>query len=329
MYSDGSAKDITSSSTGTAYTSSDPTRVKVDTEGNITILDNATAGTVTITAKNGNFQKAAVITIVKDLSTEIKGLTVTPGTVTLKAGYEQQLSAIATMGDGSSKDVTAGSEGTVYTSSAPTRATVDVDGKITIQPGAAAGTVTITAKNGTYQKAAVITIVKDLSTEIKGLTVTPGTVTLKAGDEQQLSAIATMGDGSSKDVTAGSEGTVYTSSAPTRAMVDGDGKITILTGAAGTVTITAKNGTYQKATVITIVKDLSTEIKGLTVTPGTVTLKAGDEQQLSVIATLGDGNPKDVTLGSEGTTYTSSAPTRASVDGDGKITILTGGQQER
>ena len=175
------------------------------------------------------------------------------------------------------------------------------------------------------QKATVITIVKDLSTEIKGLTVTPGTVTLKAGDEQQLSVIATLGDGNPKDVTLGSEGTTYTSSAPTRASVDGDGKITIQAGAAaGTVTITAKNGAYQKSTVITIVKDPSTEIKGLSVTPGTVTLKAGDEQQLSVIATMGDGNPKDVTLGSEGTTYTSSAPTRASVDGDGKITIQDG-----
>lgn len=64
------------------------------------------------------------------------------------------------MGDGSQKDVTAGSEGTVYTSSAPTRATVDADGKITIQNGAAAGTVTITAKNGILTKTTVVTISK-------------------------------------------------------------------------------------------------------------------------------------------------------------------------
>ncbi|MCP3761226.1 Ig-like domain-containing protein, partial [Domibacillus sp. A3M-37] len=153
-------KDVTASSEGTVYTSSAPTRATVDAEGKVTIPLTSTAGTVTITAKIGAFQKAVVLTLVKDPAKEIKSLTVTPGTATLKFGASQQLTVTATMGDGSQKDVTSSSEGIVYTSSAPTRAAVDAEGKVTIPLTSTAGTVTITAKYGTLIKTTVITLVK-------------------------------------------------------------------------------------------------------------------------------------------------------------------------
>ncbi|MGG3471674.1 Ig-like domain-containing protein, partial [Neobacillus pocheonensis] len=312
---DGRLKDVTASSAGTMYTSSNSARAMVDAEGKITIPGTATAGTVTISAKNGIYQSTVVVTVGKNPANEISSVAVVPGTVTLTAGATQQLTVTATMGDGNLKDVTASSTGTVYTSSNTDRATVDAEGKITIPSTATAGTVTITAKNGTYQSTVIVTVGKNLANEIKSLALTPGTVTLTAGATQQLSVTATMGDGSLKDVTASSAGTMYTSSNSARAMVDAEGKITIPgTATAGTVTITAKNGTYQSTIVVTVEKNPANEISSVAVVPGTVTLTAGATQQLTVTATMGDGNLKDVTASSTGTVYTSSNTDRATVD---------------
>ncbi len=319
---DDSLVDLTSSSKGTTYTSSIPEQATVDAEGKITIAKFATAGTVVITAKNGTLQSKSVISIVNNPAKEIKSIAVSPSTVTLSAGKTQQLVVTATMGDGKKKDMTASSEGTLYTSSNTARATVDTEGKITIPSSATLGTVTITAKIGTFQSVVNLTVGKDPATEIKSITVTPSTVTLSAEDIQQLTVNAVMGDDSLVDLTSSSKGTTYISSNTTQATVDAEGKITIAKFAtAGTVVITAKNGTLQSKSVISIVNNPAKEIKSIVVSPSTVALSAGKTQQLVVTATMGDGKKKDMTASSEGTLYTSSNTARAIVDTEGKITI--------
>ncbi|MFB5282829.1 Ig domain-containing protein [Peribacillus sp. Hz7] len=320
---DGTTKDVTASSKGTKYTSSSSARATVDGEGKVTIVPNAPAGNVTITATNGNFKATSIITVEEDPSTVVKNIKVTPGTATLKAGDTQQLTVRLVMGDGSEKDVTASSEGTKYTSSTTARATVDGEGKVTIVPNAPAGNVTITATNGNFKATSIITVEEDPSTVVKSIKVTPGTATLKAGDTQQLTVKLVMGDGSEKDVTASSKGTKYTSSTTARATVDGEGKVTIVPNApAGNVTITATNGNFKATSIITVEEDPSTVVKNIKVTPGTATLKAGDTQQLTVRLVMGDGSEKDVTASSKGTKYTSSTTARATVDGEGKVTIV-------
>ncbi|WP_068620583.1 Ig-like domain-containing protein [Paenibacillus tuaregi] len=319
---DGSLKDMTSSSEGTVYTSSNTARATVDAEGLITIPANATMGTVTITVKNGISQSTVNVTVGKDPATDMKSIAVTPGTVTLAPGDAKQILVTATMGDGSVKDVTASSKGTVYTSSIPTRALVDTEGNITIPSNATFGTVVITAKNGILQSTVTVTVGKNPATEMKSVAISPSSITLAAGGTQQLTVTATMGDGSQKDVTASTKGTIYTSSNINRAVVDTEGNITIPSNATlGTVVITAKNGIFQSTVIVTVGKNMVAEVKGITVTPDTVTLAAGDVRQLSVIATMGDGSLKDVTSSSEGTVYTSSNSSRAMVDAEGKVTI--------
>ncbi|MNT31998.1 hypothetical protein D3C72_1678580 [compost metagenome] len=132
----------------------------VDAEGNITIPSNATLGTVVITAKNGILQSTVTVTVGKSIATQISSITVTPDTLTLVAGDIRQLVVTATMGNGSLKDITASSEGTVYISSNSARAIVDAEGKVTIPSNPSLGTVTITVKNGIYTKTVVITVVK-------------------------------------------------------------------------------------------------------------------------------------------------------------------------
>ncbi|MNM60956.1 Bacterial Ig-like domain (group 2) [compost metagenome] len=319
---DGNLKDMTSSSTGTVYTSSNTARALVDAEGLITIPLNATFGTVTITVKNGISQATVTVTVGKDPATEIKSIAVTPATVSLVGGDTRQLTVNATMGDGHTKDVTGSIEGTVYLSSNADRAVVDAEGKVTIPKYATAGTVVVTAKNGTFQSTTVVTVLRNPATEIKSIAVTPATVTLAAGFTKQLVVTATMGDGNLKDMTSSSEGTVYTSSNTARALVDAEGLISIPANATfGTVTITVKNGISQATVTVTVGKDPATDMKSITVTPGTITLAPGDAKQLLVNATMGDGSLKDVTASSKGTVYTSSIPARALVDTEGNVTI--------
>ncbi|MCP3761227.1 Ig-like domain-containing protein, partial [Domibacillus sp. A3M-37] len=312
----GTTNDVTNN-IETTYTSSNTSLVSVTNKGLISIPADAKLGSAKVVVNYNGLIAETTVTFTGPPT--IKSIAMTPATAGINYGEKVQMSLRATMSDGTTKDVTNGSTGTTYTTSDSKRATVDANGLVSIDKEARSGTVTIKAINNNQIVQSIITI--NGVPEVTSIQVTPDTLTMKPGDSKDLQVMFLYSDGTSKDITASSEGTVYTSSAPTRATVDAEGKVTIpLTSTAGTVTITAKNGTFQKAAVLTLVKDPAKEIKSLTVTPGTATLKFGADQQLTVMTTMGDGTQKDVTASSEGTVYTSSAPTRATVDAEGKVT---------
>ncbi|WP_418039492.1 MULTISPECIES: Ig-like domain-containing protein [Paenibacillus] len=317
---DGSQQDMTNNK-DIQYTSSIPARAVVDASGLVTIPGDATLGTVVITASIGSSRTSVTVTVGQDPATEVSRLAFNPDSLALQTGNTYQLSLNAVMGDGSQRDITSSSQGTEYSSTIPARATVNADGFVTIPVSASAGTVVIVAKNGKLQTNLVITVSKDLSTEVKGILVTPNSATLAIGGNLQLTVMGTMGDGSLKDITSGN-GTIYTSSNVTRALIDTDGRITIPTNATlGSATITVKNGSITSSVVLTISKDPASEIKSITITPEEVSLTAGSTQQLSVIALMGDDSLKDLTSSSTETIYTSSNSSRAAVDSEGNITI--------
>ena len=319
--SDGSTKDITMGDTGTVYTTSDSTIATVDSNGLISAsVDSSTSGRVIIIATY-NGLKAQCIVNVKGL--EIKSLDITPGkNITLNRKDIQQLSVKAIMSDNTTRDITTKSEGTTYTSTNTLRATVDENGKVTILSDAPYGTVSVYVKNGNYQEAVIITIEEDPSTILKDITVSPAGETVNSGDTLTIKVTGTYGDGSTKDLTAGSEGTTYTSTSTLRATVDANGKVTIPSNAPlGTVNIYVKNGSYQKTVALTIEEGTDGDPTGLTVSPASETVNPGDTLTLKVTGMYGDGSTKDLTAGSEGTTYTSTNTLRATVDANGKVTI--------
>ena len=109
-------------------------------------------------------------------------------------------------------------------------------GKVTgIKEGQA--TVTATTADGSNLSSSCTVNVKDVSPTVVSLSVTPEEVRVPAGTQQQLQVIATISDGSTKDVTAGSNGTVYKTYDDTLA-VDKYGLVTILTGARTIIDVT-------------------------------------------------------------------------------------------
>lgn len=100
---------------------------------------------------------AAATTAVQAAMSRPASIVITPSTITLSlAGTTtQQLTVTVTKLDGTTANWETAAEGTTYTSSDPTKATVGVDGLVT---AVAAGTTTITAFNGNKSATKLVTV---------------------------------------------------------------------------------------------------------------------------------------------------------------------------
>jgi hypothetical protein len=322
IYADMTEKDVTSSSEGTTYLSSVPSRALVDENGKISIPADASYGPATITIKNDGLQTTFVITVEEDVSNKLTSINASAASQSGYRGSEIQLKVTGTLGNGDEKDITLSTEGTTYISSVPSRAVVDGNGKITIPTDASYGPATITVKNDGLQTTYVVTVEEDMSNKLTSINTSAASQSGYRGSELQLKVIGTLGNGEEKDLTLSTEGTTYISSVPSRAIVDGNGKINIPADASyGTATITIKNGVLKTSFVVTVKEDLNNTIVDFKVSANSQQAYQGDELQLQVMGLLGNGEEKNITASSEGTTYLSSVPSRAVVDQNGKISI--------
>jgi hypothetical protein len=254
-YGNGEERDITLGSSGTTYTSSVPSRAVVSADGEVTVPSNASYGPVKITVQNGTFYAYVTITIEKDVSQELTAMKVTPENPKLDKGKNLQLSVLGTYGNGEERDITLGSSGTTYTSSVPSRAVVSADGEVTVPSNASYGPISITIQNGTVNVQVILIIEKDVSQELTAMMITPEAPSADRGESIQLSVSGTYGNGEERDITLGSNGTTYTSSVPSRAVVDQDGKVTIpLNASYGPVKITVQNDGIYKQIILTVKK---------------------------------------------------------------------------
>ena len=178
-------------------------------------------------------------------------LRVSPMKVSLASGQSQQLNVVSLLANGTEREVTLGSNGTQYSSSDPTKVSVNENGLISVAADAKPGDVKVTINyNGIASEVAVTVTGPPV---IKSLVMAPDGVSVINGETVQLNVRATMSDGTTKDVTEGTKGTVYTSSDGSRATVDANGLIQILDNAkSGTVTMKAVNSSVSVQTVLNV-----------------------------------------------------------------------------
>ncbi|PJG60475.1 Ig-like domain-containing protein, partial [Aeromonas cavernicola] len=204
---------------------------------------------------------------------------VTPVITTIPVGFSQHFIAIATLSDGTTKDVTNDTSLT-WTSSDDTIAPIvsnqtSGNGMVT---GVSAGSVTITASgeaNGQrFSATAQVTITNAVVTELQ---ITPQDSSLAIGLSEQLKAEAILSDGQVLNVTANTA-VSWSSSNPAVATINSSGTDKgIVTGvSAGSVTITASgeaNGQRFSATAqVTITSAVMTELQ---ITPKDSSLAIG------------------------------------------------------
>jgi uncharacterized protein YjdB len=306
-YTDGSTQNLTGSG-GATWTSS---TTGVATIGSISgLATGAGTGTTTIQAQYGTVSGSTQLTVTSAPVTP-QGLVITPSAASIAKGTSQQFTAAVQYSDGSTQNVTAQ---TTWSSATPSVATINSSG---LAVGVAGGTSQITGSyttsgGATFSNSVQLTV---SAAVLSSLAVTPASASIANGTTQQFTATGTLSDGSTQDFT---NTVTWTSNNTTDATISTSGLATAHTN--GSTTITAQAGSItSNAATLTIT---TATVSGISVQPSSISAAAGATQQLLVTANFTDGSSQNVTQSS---TYTSSAPSVATVSASGLVTTLAQG----
>lgn len=231
----------------------------------------------------------------------ITTVSVSPPTNTMVVGESASLTTAVGTSDGT--NTTALSP--VWTSSAPAIVTVSPTGVATgVSAGSAIVSATIGGKTGT----ASVTVLS-----VSALNIAPTTAALVEGEFRDLTAMATLSNGTSSVRAA-----TWTSSAPTVASVTGTGRVTAL--AVGTSTISASVAGVTASAAITVARRAA----AVSLNVSARSLVSGESITLVPIVKFSDS-----TVASGKTiTWASSAPTVASVNSAGVVSAVGNGSTD-
>jgi uncharacterized protein YjdB len=259
------------------------------------------AGSATITATLGSVSQSSSVTIT---APSITSISVTPEDVTLAIGIGQQFTASAIYSDGSIQDLVSG---VTWASSTTSVATIDNNGLASIL---AAGTTTITATVGSFTDSTTITVVP---AHLTSITLSPATVSMAAGTQQQFTATGNFDDGSTQVLTSGQ----WSSSALSVLSVDANG-LGVAVGP-GTTTVTVTSGTISGTASVTVTNAM---LVSLAIAPLNSSMPAGAIKQFAATGTFSDNSTQDMT---KSVLWSSSNPVVASINDVGTVTSFTAG----
>lgn len=166
----------------------------------------------------------------KDASTvSVTGVTLNKIVLELYMGGSETLKATITPANATNKYVT-------WTSSKPTVATVDANGKVTAKSIGMAD-ITVTTKDGGYTATCRVGVVRRPAGDVSvtGVTLNKTTLKLGKGASETLTATVAPTNATNKKVT-------WTSSDPAVATVDASGKVTGVAKGTATITVTTEDG---------------------------------------------------------------------------------------
>ena len=296
-FADNTQLDLTSSVT---WNSSNPAAATIAAGGLATAVD---PGDTKVTANVGPVSASTTLTV---SGATITSISVTPGAPAIAAGTTQQFTAMATLSDASTQDVTNTAN---WTSGTLAAATVSGTGLAT---AVATGQSVMTATVGAVSGSATLTV---SGATVTSVVVTPSNPTIANGTTQQYTAMANFTSGPPQDVTSSA---VWTSSQTGFATIAPGGLASAV--APGTTTITATFEGQSGSTDLTVG---AATIVSIAVTPGTPAIADGTTQQFTAIATLSDASMRDVTATAS---WMSGTPATATVDGTGLATSVDPGQ---
>ena len=282
-----------------AWTSSDEKVATVTVDGTITAVSAGTA-TITVKTEDGGFTATCTVTVSKK-KIPVTGVSLDKTEAALSQGDTLKLTATITPADADNKNV-------IWTSSDEKVATVTADGVIT---AVSAGTVTITVKteDGNFTASCTVTVVPD-PIPVTGVTLNKQVLYLVEWSSATLKATVTPDDADDKSL-------IWTSSNSYIAKVDENGKVTAYSPGTATITVTTADGNYT-ATCTVYVYSSTVSVSSVSLDKSQATVNQGSSLQLTATINPSDATNKDVT-------WTSSNPTVATVDTNGKVTALAPG----
>lgn len=289
------------------WTSSDPAVASVS-GGTVTALG---LGQTTITASCAGFDDAALLVVT---AAEVVSIAVTPTTGELPIGLSEQLTAIATLTDATTADVTGD---VVWSSSNVNAFAVSNDPGtpgVLLAKSPAGQSSTISAFHAASNALASVTRTVTAAT-LASIVLDPLDHTGPLGLDVQFHATGTFSDGQSADVTPS---VTNWASNPTGVVSFTSNPGLATTLATGTTTVTASRGAVSASTSLTVTAPVVTSIA---IDQESATLVAGETLQLTGTATLSDDSTQTVPL----TGWASSVSAIASVSDTGLLTAVAPG----
>ena len=275
------------------YTGYDEDVITIAEDGTITAVG---VGTTTVTVHAFNKDMTANVTVVN----HVTSVTITGSKTEIEAGEQLELSATVLPADADPEE-----KALTWASSSPSIATVTQSGVVT---GVAAGTTTITAESGnnvvgTYEVGVIV--------PITSFTLT-SSANLELAKNAQSEITYTI------EPTVPSESTTvnWTTSNSNVATVS-NGVISAVGGGTATITGTLPN-TKNNIAPITVNVTVNVPLNSITITNESISLYP--TQSANVTTEL---DPSDAT--NHTITWSSSAPTIATVDNDGVVTAVAAG----
>ena len=252
---------------------------------------------------------------------KLTSIAIAPASLELTVGDQAPLTATGSYDDGSSADLTATLD---WTSKAPEIATVLKNAGAVQVTAVALGSTTIVATDpvsGVKSGSATgLVTVSEAPKLVSIQIVLPGNA-VRVGDQMLVTATGRF-EGSDEDVDVTSLLDWSTSDKKiAQAVVNADGSVGILGIAAGAAKIKARDPVSQTKAESAKVTAVTTLAK-LVVTPATKTIRSGTRSRVNAIGTFEKGFTIDL---SRDVQWTSSDPTIASVDTQGRVTGVAAG----
>jgi len=238
---------------------------------------------------------ALAVLLLAGCAKEPVSVQVTPSTLSLTEGETAPVSARVLPDD-------ARYDGISWTTSNRSVATVQ-NGQVT---AVAPGTATVTATAGSVSGSATVTV-KAKIIPVTGVSLDKTTLTLTEGETASLTATVAPDNATDKSVT-------WASAAPTIATVDANGKVTAVQSGETTITVKTNDG-GKTATCNLTVKAKTVPVTGVSLDKTEMELTVGETAKLTPTVTPENATDKSVT-------WSSSAATVATVEGDGTVTAV-------
>ncbi|WP_341281152.1 S-layer homology domain-containing protein [Paenibacillus sp. FSL H8-0537] len=244
--------------TTVTWTSSNSSKVAVNSTGKVTVTANATPGNYTITATSTvDNSKKGTSTITVTAAPAVNSVSVSPSTASVVQGGSEQLSVLV--------DAVGGAATTVTWISDDVNNKVEVDsaGNVTVASDATPGTYTITATSTVDgSKKGTSTITVTAAPAINSVSVNPGSASVERGGSKQLTASVDTVGGAATTVTWTSD------DVNNKVEVDSTGNVTVAADAPlSTYTITATStvdGSKKGTSTITVTAAASYSIGAIT-----------------------------------------------------------------
>lgn len=286
----------TASDQSVSWKSSDTAVATVDEDGNVAPVAPGTA-TVTATTTDGAFAASCVVTVKQ----HVEGIALDARELTLTGVQTAPLKATVSPDNATNKGVT-------WATSDEGVATVDIDGKVSAV-GKGTATITATTEDGAFTATCTVTV---KNPAIK-LALDPAALALVKGETAATSPMLTGELGGEVDEIGA---LTWTSSNEAVATV-ADGEVTAVSSGAATISAEAMVGESKLTGTCTVT--VTNPVQSVTLSDTSKTVTVGDAA-FALSATVSPSDADDIQVA-----WTSSNPQTATVDKDGRVTVLSAG----